>query len=292
LPEIFYVGTLGDDSMDVKPDPKKPFGCFAVLILVILAISFFTTGSLNPLTIYESGILWAKIVATILVLLSLPVILQILFALRAAIGWIIIFAIFSLAFFVISDEPSQDGKVKAAYTLLDQMKTLNPENESIWGISNFEILADVRRFRINPPQVKDNQVIIPVWIKGTNNQGVSGKWKMKLLVTVKPTPATGLLPVFETQDFSVYEIEPLSWWEQLGRWLVWSFMVPIAILFLVYFWDIPILQFAIGIFSFVIGILWLVGYLAFAFFGSIWAVVFGVLFGIVVAVFFIGIASS
>lgn len=278
--------------MTTKSDPKKTYGCIIVLILATFGISFFATGSINPLTIYESGSLWARIVVTILALLSLPIILQILFALRAAIGWIVIIAVFLVAISVIFDDPSQDGKVKAAYTLLDQMKILNTKNESIWGISNFEILADVRRFQINPPQVKDNQVIIPVWVKGTNNQGVSGKWKMKLLVTVKPTPATGSLPVFETQDFSIYEIEPLSWWEQLGRWLLWSFMMPIAILFLVYFWDIPILQFAIGIFSFIIGILWLVGYLAFAFFGSIWAVVFGVLFGIVVAVFFIGIASS
>jgi len=278
--------------MTTKSDPKKPYGCFIVLILVIFGVSFFATGSLNPLTIYESGSLWAKLVAAILVLLSLPLILQILFSLRAAIGWIIIFSLFLLAFFVISDDPSQDGKVKAAYTLLDQMKILNTENESIWGISNFEILADARRFRINPPQVKDNQVIIPVWVKGTNSQGVSGKWKMKLLVTVKPTLATGSLPVFETQEFSVYEIEPLSWWEQLGHWLLWSIMLPVAILFLVYFWNIPILQSAISIFLFVIGILWLVGYLAYAYFGSVWAVIFGVLFWIVLILLIIVIISS
>ena len=271
--------------------PNRSFGCFTVLVLAILGISFFTSGSLNPLTIYTTGSLWVKFIITFLAVLSLPAFLQILFSFREAIVWIIFIGVLIICSSVLFDDPSQDGRVKAAYTLLDRIEILNTENEKAWGISNFEILADVRGLKINPPQTKGNEVIIPIWIRGTDNNGVSGQWKMKLNVEVEPIPA-GSLAAFEPKEFSIHEIKPLSWWEQLGRWLLSSLVVPIAVLIVLYGWNFPLFEFSFGIFLFILGFLYLVGYLAYVYFGSVLAVVIGVLFWIILTIFIIAIISS
>ena len=283
--------------MDTKPNPKKSFGCFTVLVLSILAVSFFTTGSLNPLTVYTSGSIWVKIFVTALAVLSLPTFLKILFSLRVVMVWLILIAFYFIGSSALAD-PAQDIRIKAAYMVLDRIKTPNIENEEVWGITNFEIFADTRRFWINAPQKTDNDVVIPIWIRGTDSHGLSGQWKMKLHVTVEPT-RTDSSVVFKVEDFSIDEMKLLSWWEQLGRWLFWSLIAPFAIMSLLFFTNgLTLLQTDSGcvnlaiILLLILGYLSLVGYFAYAFFGSIWAVVFGVLFWIMVTIFIVSIISS
>jgi hypothetical protein len=280
-------------DVDTKINLQKPLGCFIVLILSILAISFLTMRSLNPLTVYAAGSLWAKIVITILAVLSLPALLYILVAGKAVVGWIILFGVAIFGYSLFLDDPAQDGQVKAAYFVLDRLKIPNAENEIAWGITDFQIFADARRFWINSPRKTGNEVVIPIWIRGIDSHGNSGQWKMKLHVHVEP-----VLNGFKGKDFSLEQKEPLSGWEQLGRWMLWCLMIPIAIVGFLFgsnvlssalenagcLWAVILLA--------LLGWLSFAGYFAYAFFGSIWAVVFGVLFWIVLAIILISAITN
>jgi hypothetical protein len=49
-----------------QPNPKAAFGCMTTLVIIMVLVVFWTTGSLNPLAIYDSGSLLAKICFTVL----------------------------------------------------------------------------------------------------------------------------------------------------------------------------------------------------------------------------------
>lgn len=280
--------------MAAKLDSKNLVGRLVILIIAIFVTSFLVTGSFNPLMIYKSGSLAAKAAITILAALSLPTLIQALFVFRAALGWIVIFALAMLSIAIVTDDPAGDGRIKAAYDLLDDLKVSNSENEKAWGLSDFEVFADVRGFWINSPHAIDNDVVIPIWIRGINKRGVSGKWKIKLHVIVEKT-GNGSSTIFKVKNYSMRETKALSWWEQLGRWLMGSLIAPILVAS--YFFSVNInffdaLQTGWGIVIFILGFLSITGYLAYVFFGSAWAVVLGVFFWIGLLVFIISTISG
>jgi hypothetical protein len=55
--------------MNTQASPKTTAGCLAVIVVAILVITFMTTGFINPLAVYASNSLLAKIVVSILALL-------------------------------------------------------------------------------------------------------------------------------------------------------------------------------------------------------------------------------
>ena len=52
--------------MNTQVNPKVTFGCLAIIAVVIFLVSFLAAGSLNPLDVYASDSILAKIIVTIL----------------------------------------------------------------------------------------------------------------------------------------------------------------------------------------------------------------------------------
>jgi hypothetical protein len=65
----------GDEGMN-KVNPKAQVGCFILLAIVILLVSYLTVKSLNPLAVYASDNILAKIIVTVLALLLTASLLQ------------------------------------------------------------------------------------------------------------------------------------------------------------------------------------------------------------------------
>lgn len=53
-------------NTQVPTSTKGGFGCLAVIVLIALSVTFAAVGSLNVLSVYSSGHLWAEITISIL----------------------------------------------------------------------------------------------------------------------------------------------------------------------------------------------------------------------------------
>ncbi len=67
------------ESMNSQVNPKVTFGCFTIIIIVILLVAYQTTASLNPLAVYKSDNILAKIIVSLLAVLLASSLLQMLF---------------------------------------------------------------------------------------------------------------------------------------------------------------------------------------------------------------------
>lgn len=58
--------------------PKQPLGCMAVMLVAVFAISYGSTRSLNPVTVYTSGGILAKIFVSLLALFIIGIAMQLI----------------------------------------------------------------------------------------------------------------------------------------------------------------------------------------------------------------------
>lgn len=65
-------------SMNSQANPKVTFGCLTAIVIVILLVSYLATASLNPLAVYASDSILAKIIVTVLAGLLAISLLQLL----------------------------------------------------------------------------------------------------------------------------------------------------------------------------------------------------------------------
>jgi hypothetical protein len=65
--------------MTGQTTPKATAGCLVVLAIVILVMTFVTTASLNPLAVYASSSIWAKILVSLLAALLVASLIQAVF---------------------------------------------------------------------------------------------------------------------------------------------------------------------------------------------------------------------
>lgn len=64
--------------MNSQANPKVTFGCLTAIVIVILLVSYLATASLNPLAVYASDSILAKIIVTVLAGLLAISLLQLL----------------------------------------------------------------------------------------------------------------------------------------------------------------------------------------------------------------------
>src|SRR5690349_13613750 len=100
--------------MDTTQSSKRSLGCLSLLVLLMIAGSYFVTGSLNPLTVFTTGSLWAKGLLILFAVLALSPLLQFLYAQRANVLWLIFILIFYISTSALFEDPAQDNHVRAA----------------------------------------------------------------------------------------------------------------------------------------------------------------------------------
>lgn len=66
--------------MNPQPEFKSSMGCLTVLVIVTILMSYRSTGSPNPLTVYSSGSTFAKVAVSLLVIIFGAAVLQLLLA--------------------------------------------------------------------------------------------------------------------------------------------------------------------------------------------------------------------
>lgn len=68
--------------MNGQANPKAAIGCLATIAIAVLIVSYHATASFNPLAVYTSGSIWAKIVVSLLAFLLATSLTQLL------VGWL------------------------------------------------------------------------------------------------------------------------------------------------------------------------------------------------------------
>ncbi len=183
-------------------------------------------------------------------------------------------------------------EAKASADALQQAEKLivsTPETNILWGMQTFRVfgrgtvlgLSDMAagQSTTQVQKISDQPavyaVIIPAWFEGTDLNGKHIIEKRTFYVELVGTVEEGTR-VWRVQNYEARDIKPLSFGQQLWTWLGWSFLGPflLGLIFVAWLlnWDFKAFPIIVGIVA-----LPLTGYAAYICFGSVGAVVIGLI---------------
>jgi len=197
------------------------------------------------------------------------------------------------------EENRRQNKIKVfANEFFQTLVSPTQENQELWDMETFniygygvipffEIPIASPGIRINksPDSLQVYEVVQSLWIEGVDDNGEGVKLKRKLhymLLTSEDETQWQVLRTWYSDD------QPLSTWEQAGRWAFWSFLGPLLLAFGIVgifvsnlLPNINLLG-CMRIIAMVVA-LPLVGYASLVFFGSVEAVLIGLAIYLVIA---------
>jgi hypothetical protein len=185
----------------------------------------------------------------------------------------------------------------AAEDLLTKISVLNSETQQKWGMTEFHIFGRINFLGAvyNQGEVKKTsetpetyEVKIPMWAEGTSLNGEQLKLKRYLYVQVGAPDNTS---TFAVQSYEFRDDQPLSFLEQFLLWSLWGLVAPNFLWsILCYLWLIVVVPLSFGwlrrwqscsiyVVCIIVGLVGLLfaGVVAYAFWGTAFSVVVGVI---------------
>ena len=174
----------------------------------------------------------------------------------------------------------------------------SPETQEEWGMSEFKIFGRENSFEAamaaGQPKVhrvadapEAFEVTRPFWVEGKSLDGEPLKQSRRLWVKVYRNEGESK---WQVQSYEFRDVQPLTFQHQFLTWLLWVFFGPI----LLFLWLWSISGGWVGGARVIVGVLTLpmVGYVSFVCFGSVGAVIVGIIAYIVLAYFLLALLNA
>lgn len=130
---------------------------------------------------------------------------------------------------------------KAVRVFIEGMNTSpSAEDKSTWGLNQLSVFG--------PPLLWENDIdaslsmnspltyraTAAVWYRGTTPGGQSVREQRTIVMHVKREDGAK----WRVTTYELSEVTPLSFWKQLGYWILWSYLGPLFFLFITAQWSI------------------------------------------------------